>query len=355
MWFYSERKDLVDYFKYIRILAKAYFIPIKDKVIYIEISNVEINRYLAALLIMLDIQGYTIYIPKDKKLIKILDKSKGEFRYTSWLLSDKIIKFGNPPKNLKRGVSISANQLSNNYFSAVNLNSFYHIPMCCYPAFYKNYNLFKKINSFYDKRKRCVFMAGNFDGEFYRRIDESSYFNQPSRKKVVDYIKEKEYYYPIKSIAHLNNYISGEKDNNVILINTKEEFRIPFTSLFEYLVNFDFFLALPGVTIPQSHNLIEAMACGCIPIIHQEYAALMQPPLEHNKNAFLFADLDDLHELLLGIFEISNEFIREISENVNLYYYSFLTPEAIVKEVIKPSLDCIYIQAEHKSLKLLNS
>jgi glycosyltransferase involved in cell wall biosynthesis len=301
---------------------------------------------------MISIQGYTIYIPDDKKVIKILNKSKGEFIYTHWLLSDKIVKFGNPPTNLNGQYSISADQLSNDYFSSKNLNCTYHVPMCCYPLFYKKSQIFENLNLSSSKRKRSVFMAGNFDAEYYGQIDNSPVFNQPSRRKIVDFLKEKKYHKTTRSVMQLEEYIDGETDNDVILIDTNEDFKIPFTSLFNYLSKFEFFLALPGITIPQSHNLIEAMACGCIPIIHKEYAGLMQPPLEDGINAFLFSDLEELHKLILRTFEIQDVLFNKISKNVTFYYTSFLTPEAVVDEIIKPELDCIYIQAEHVSLNL---
>ncbi len=355
MLFYKQRKQLVDHFSYLKILAKAYFIPVREKALYIDISKLEINRYLAAFLRMISIQGYTIYIPNDKKVIKILNKSKGEFIYTSWLLSDKILKFGSPPSNLKDQISISADQLSNDYFSSKNLNYVYHVPMCCYPLFYKNRQILEGLNLSSSRRKRSVFMTGNFDAEYYGEIDNSPVFNQPSRKRIVNFLKEKQYHEITSSISQLEEYISGNKDKSVILINTKEDFRIPFTSLFDYLTKFEFFLALPGITIPQSHNLIEAMACGCIPIIHKEYAGLMQPPLEDGINAFLFSDLEELHELILRIFEIQDSLYYKISKNVTFYYTSFLTPEAVVNKIIKPEIDCIYIQAEHISLNFLKS
>lgn len=350
MLLYKKRKDIVTHFKYLKTLLKAYFIPINKKVIYIDISTIQINRYLAALLQMLSMQGYTIFVPASKKIIKILNNSNGEFRYASWLLSDKLIKFGTPNKIITGKISIPAYKLSNDYFSDSDSDSDYHVPMCCYPAFYKQYELLKKVDPYHNERKRSIFMAGNFDDNYYNRIDDSTFFNQPSRRKVVDFLKEKEYYNPLNSISYLNNYILGEKENNVILIDTKTDFRIPFTSLLSYLINFDFFLALPGITIPQSHNLIEAMACGCIPIIHHEYAELMQPPLEHHKNALIFSDLDDLDKIISKTFSFSDDFVNTIRQNVVVYFSKFLSPEAITSIIVNPKIEKIYIQAEHFSL-----
>lgn len=49
------------------------------------------------------------------------------------------------------------------------------------------------------------------------------------------------------------------------------------------------------------------MACECIPLIHKEYALLMNPPLENGYNAFLLSNLKNLHLEIQNIFNESRE------------------------------------------------
>jgi hypothetical protein len=41
-----------------------------------------------------------------------------------------------------------------------------------------------------------------------------------------------------------------------------------------WLAKFDFYFALPGVVMPFSHNIIEAISVGCIPFIQQSSSHL---------------------------------------------------------------------------------
>lgn len=55
------------------------------------------------------------------------------------------------------------------------------------------------------------------------------------------------------------------------------------------LAKFRYSMAFNGVFMPFSHNVIEAMSVGCIPIIEYKYADLIQLKLEHLKNSFIFS------------------------------------------------------------------
>lgn len=332
----------------------SWFRKDNDKLIYIDVSAIKINRYLYSFLKMFALQGYTVVIPKNREIIKILRKSKGEFRYASWLLKEGVLKFGKPNKITNSKSVISANQLSNNFFNNKTEVNSYKVPMCCYPAFYRNYQQLNSIEP-QPKRKKSVFMAGNMDPDHYGRIDSSRYFTQPSRSKLAQFLKKQNYFEPIKNLRELNKFIDNRIDNKLILIDTKDDFRIELPELLNVLSSFRFFLAMPGITIPQSHNLIEAMACGCIPIIHKEYALLMNPPLENAHNAFIFSDLENLHLQLQNIFKEPNELLFQMEKNVNIYYSTYLTPEAVVNSVLNKNLEKIYIQAEHISLQLLDN
>lgn len=352
MLLYKHRKKIIDHFNYLKIIINAWFTVKKEKTIFIDVSNVEINRYLYVLIKMFSLQGYTVFLPSEKKTIKILNNTKGEFRYASWLLSDREIKFSVPKHKIKYGRNINSNQLSNNYFKINNVQNTYHVPMCCYPTFYRDYKLLKQRPPSFNINK-SIFMAGNIDPNYYNRIEDSNFFNQPSRWRVVQFLKKQPYYEPIENFQALKNAIENNINNKLIIIETNANFRIPYDELLIILSSFRFYLALPGVVIPQSHNLIEAMSCGCIPVIHAEYAALMNPPLTNAYNAFVFTDLDFLDSMISKILKESEEVLNQMSKNVINYYSSYLTPKSVVESILSTNSGCIYIQGENSSLKLL--
>lgn len=48
----------------------------------------------------------------------------------------------------------------------------------------------------------------------------------------------------------------------------------------DILIKTEFFLCLPGVSMPLCHNLYESMICGCIPLLHVNYAKWLDPELQ---------------------------------------------------------------------------
>ncbi|APU69107.1 hypothetical protein C723_2776 [Christiangramia flava JLT2011] len=61
----------------------------KEHKIFFDVSEVYPNRYLHGFLKLFDLQDYTVYIPKDKKIILELSKGKtGEALFKKWLLNE---------------------------------------------------------------------------------------------------------------------------------------------------------------------------------------------------------------------------------------------------------------------------
>ena len=99
---------------------------------------------------------------------------------------------------------------------------------------------------------------------------------------------------------------------------------IPPRRWLEALAKADFFLACPGVGMPLCHNLIEAMAAGCVPIL--QYAAYLTPPLDDGVTCMAFADARSLGEVVAAVLAMSPERIRGMRANVRRHYQDFLTP-----------------------------
>lgn len=348
MIFYIQRRKIFRYFKYFYVILKVSFHPVNKKRIYFDVKGIAVNRYLYSFLKMFQLEGYTVFIPKNVDLANNLFDKKGEFKYASWLLDEKVVKFGKPLEN--KTLAFSRDRLSNDYYSPG--RNGYHVPMSCYPWYYKNYSHIKEIRVS-EKRKRSIFMAGNIDEKFYDKISHSNFFSKiPSRKRTADYLRNSSFYYRVRNGEELKNFINGNLDNKVILIDSSSDFRVPLDQLLFSLNHFYFYFALPGIIIPQSHNLMEAMLCGCIPVIHKEYALLLDPPLEPLKNAIFFNTLSELIELIEGLFSMEEKEIQRMRRNVLSYYLDYLSPKAVVQQVIESKPEKIYLQAEHISLNL---
>lgn len=342
------RKLITESCYYYRNILKSKLVKPSDKTIYIDISGIVLNRYLYNFISFFLISGFTVYLPKNRKMISLLSKTKGEFLYASWILKEKI-KFGMP---IQPDFCITKSQLSNNYFGLSNSLKEFHVPMSEYPAFYF-YRLKIPLIDLNKKRKNSIFMSGNMDPTYYNNISKSKLFNVLSRRGVADFLTKKSYYLKISSLDRLKDFIKSKNDNNAILIDTKENFRIPFKELKSILIEFNYYLALPGIFIPQSHNLIESMSVGCIPILHENYANLFTPSLQHMKNAVLYNSLEELDGKISVLFSLDESFVFDLKKNVYEYYKQYLSPISIVNTIISNDFSKIYIQAEQKSLELL--
>ncbi len=343
------KKTITENFLYYYNLLRSQSVKSKEKTVFIDVRDIMLNRYLYTFIKFFQLNGYTVYLPKDKKIISVLSKKKGEFIYGSWILKEKI-KFGVPKIST---ITINREHLSNDYFKPSSGTNEYHVPMSEYPAFYF-YGVENPIIDIEGKRKNSVFTSGNMDIAYYYDISKSKFFDILSRREVADFIMNQNYYLEVDSMVQVDDFIKEDIDNKVLLIDTKEKFRISFRDLKTTLNKFNFYLALPGILIPQSHNLIEAMSVGCIPVIHKNYAELFQPALIHMDNAFIYRSLDELNYSLLMLFKLDETTVNSMRERVYIYYENYLYPESIVDKIENGDFSKIYIQAEGKSLELLN-
>jgi hypothetical protein len=347
------KKNIKSTYNYYRVIRNTKKIKSGDKIIYVDVTGVAWNRYLYSFLKFFDLQGYTVFLPKNRELIDHLSIKEGEFRFSSWILDDNFVKFGNPPTNQKV-MCIQKNQLSNDYFLSFVHNHIevfeYHIPMSEFPLVYHRLNWKIEFPAI-KKRKRSFFMAGNLDENLYNKIEKAGNFKIPGRVTISGFLKKKKYYKAICSLKFLEDFIEAEIDNKVVIIDTSKEFSIELEKLKTILSKFDFFLALPGIIVPQCHNIIEAMSAGCIPILHSCYAKLLVPNLEQGVNALIYNDLDELNELILSSFLLTEKEVLKLRLNCINYYRMNLTPLQVVTNIEKYKFSKIYIQAEHLSLK----
>jgi glycosyltransferase involved in cell wall biosynthesis len=353
--FYILRKKIkrvvIVNFNYYKILLQGFYTKPKVRTVYIDITEIDENRYLYNLIKFFKLDGYTIYLPKNKRLINELCKNKGEFKYASLILNGDF-KIG-IPKIKKGAFFIHKENLSNDYFN----DEFklkpenYHVPMSQYPLMYDCLDVEKDID-FLSKRKRSVFMAGNFDPMLYSDISRNGFFEILSRKDIVEFVYKQSYYHQLNSFEGLIKFIEKELDFKVILIDRAKDFLLELDDLKKVLKKFDFFMALPGILIPQSHNLIEAMAMGCIPIIHRTYADLFYPPLQHYQTAIVYESKEELDVIIRTVFELNEQDVFSLRKNVLMYYNTYLTPKAVVDTIINNNFSKIIIQAEYISLNI---
>jgi glycosyltransferase involved in cell wall biosynthesis len=89
----------------------------------------------------------------------------------------------------------------------------------------------------------------------------------------------------------------------------------------------DFFICPPGWSMPHSHNLVEAMSVGTIPITN--YNDYIAPALVNNVNSLQFHDAESLSEAIDTALNMPAHHVREMREQALLYYDEVLSHLAV--------------------------
>ncbi|NOQ14492.1 MAG: hypothetical protein GQ583_08475 [Methyloprofundus sp.] len=184
------------------------------------------------------------------------------------------------------------------------------------------------------QRQFQILFAG--DSNNYKR----KWVNYPqeklSRLEIIDTIKEK-LSSKLIVVDDEKSYTTTMNTQNLdkfVLIDNEQQ-RLDSHIWLDTLAKSNFFLCPPGIIMSMCHNLVEAMAVGCIPITN--YPEWFHPNLKHGVNCIVFSDENDMLEQINSIFSMSEEEINLMKRNAIEYYESYLKKEAFIKEIEEDS------------------
>lgn len=318
------------------------------KVLYLEIDRSRFKRYLYTFIKFFTLCGYDVCVKPGSLLFYDLWKE----RYSRLLLEERLVRFAVPPKQVPV-LQVNSARLSADYFRFLVAEAdpaAFRVPMTQHPLMYHHGWWNSPIEA--TKRMRSVFMVGNFDPQFYQQVETDKLFNVASRVTIMSSLAAQGRLLQLKGLAMLQNFLAQQADNQVVLLDRRET-DVPMPELRGLLARFDFYFALPGVVMPFSHNIIEAMSVGCIPLIQANYARLFQPALVDGKNAITFNDVQDLNVVIDRLFSLEDGLVHQMHREVTDYYDNFLVPAYTVAQVERNREATIYLQAEHRSVQLL--
>ncbi len=128
---------------------------------------------------------------------------------------------------------------------------------------------------------------------------------------------------------------------------------IPADQWLRVLSSFDFFIATPGVSMPHSHNMIEAMSVGTVPVT--QYGRYLHPPLTIARDCMAFTDLDDLDGILEQLMIMEPAMIDRLRTGVAAYFAANVDPVHVVAGWQTSAVSEIHLRfnAEEASLALL--
>lgn len=192
---------------------------------------------------------------------------------------------------------------------------------------------------------------------FYGQQDVNKYdffintvFKLNSRNDVFLFLKEHYHKkFEPKTYKELNRAINSQKENVFYFLDA-QYFRIPTKDWLGILSSFGFFIATPGMIMPQCHNIIEAMAMGVVPIL--QFPDAFHPKLQHEVNCIVFNELEELPDIINELLIMDKWQKRKMSQNILEYYIQHISPVSFRKKLNESKCSRIelFINAEEKSL-----
>lgn len=182
------------------------------------------------------------------------------------------------------------------------------------------------------ERSVKVFFSGNAHREAYKK----DVFGLMSRARVLNVIHNQ---FNVEEWKNID--LESEFNGEIVIQDWKwspEEggettSRIPDEKWLNVLSNIDFFLAPPGIEIPFSHNMIEAMSVGAIPITN--YGHLFCPSLIDGVNCLSFEDETSLVDAINRALKMGVTEKLKMQKEVNQYYERHLIPANFTKVLLE--------------------
>jgi hypothetical protein len=169
-----------------------------------------------------------------------------------------------------------------------------------------------------------MFFAGS-KGAIYRRVGRE--FGILDRCDILDFVE-----------SHLRLSVNAGLNAASLLIIVGDggdglnKHRLTQDDYLALLRQSHFVLCPPGWKVPHAHNLIEALAMGCVPIIN--YADLMTPPLRDQVNCLAFTTLEQLAIILETLPKLSLERIEAMRQEALDYYLLYLYPASVGRSLM---------------------
>lgn len=329
-------RNLYHELKLINYIARSKFrsVSTRDKVsVHFDsfLMNADMGRFSFILCQYLKFCGYELIVKIDKAFIRQLAPP---YKKLFLQQSHQLIRKGGGKENVVEWVSQRDERkcleilYGYRFIGTFDTGAFY-LPFPLHPKFYIKQINSDDLNAFRSQeRKVLVFFAGNLDSKLYNRdVLQENFSGMISRIKALRYIRDR-----FTEPAELEFVTEAGRLYEILEEGAKKivlsEARTPGDRWLSILGKAHFFLCLPGVRMPWSHNAIESMAVGTIPVI--QYGSLFTPPLEHMKNAVFYTNEDELGEVLSKLLMIPEQEIAKLRLNVISYYDQYLSTEGIV-------------------------
>lgn len=315
--------------------------------VYFDLISNPYDRYLALLFRFFEISGYTVVVRFRFRFLGQWATSLALRQCRSLRLTTAapaaVLTVTNDPV---RAADFDF-YLSHDYFGRDQSGHF--VPMPMVDSFYEQ-GLYRETESlqFQSNRPVGIFFAGRFRERHYNRPEVGRFFGCFTRTELLARVQS-HYSDRLQNLPAANE----RPAKRGLVIVDRDRANIKPTLLYQVLSNSNFFLAFPGVVMPLCHNVIEAMAFGCIPVL--QYANLFHPPLQHGVHCIGFSDEPSLTRAIDMALTMEEEEIERMRSHVITYYNHYLAPQAAVDQILKSKgrEKRLVLNAEYQSVRYL--
>lgn len=351
--FQQQRKHLGRYGRYLWLYGTHTHPATNKPVAYFYLTQSG-SRYPYNLVALFQKAGYRIYLHHRYSFII------GLGMYSQKLLALPALRLClKKPSNCELFVT-DDNQLYNRESNTAKILIDYDVfappqPNICYlsvsfmmhPTIYQNEAVYEKIDEYRSQERQMrVLFAGNAKAESYIEGKEyiTSLFKKNFRPDLISYVKQR-----LPTEQQSNRWHEGQDRSRTFTLLP----RVPGPIWLATLARSDFFFAPCGIYMPFSHNIVEAMAVGTIPIT--EYGELFAPPLVDGETCLMYRTKSEAVEVIRKALAMPAPDIQRLRDNVIDYYIAFLQPDRIKERLTKLACQQVVLpfNIEKKSVDLL--
>lgn len=192
-------------------------------------------------------------------------------------------------------------------------------------------------------RQWQIFFGGDAEPGKYNKKSIRKIYAKLSRAQILDCMTRT---LTPECIIELQNDVvrqsAEEKQHTGLVVMNTRHCKVAPEEWLGTLARARFFLACPGVRYPMSHNLIEAMAVGSVPIT--QYPEMFFPPLEDGKNCLTFNNETELQIAITKAMAMSEPTLAAMARAATDYYDNYLAPTASIKRLLKHKPDRISLR-----------
>lgn len=207
------------------------------------------------------------------------------------------------------------------------------MPFYLHPNIYRS-TLYRRVVEMRSKPRTIRVVFDGSLNDSYERIRRYSIL---TRNEIVDAVLDN---FPRDSVEVTNRKhldLARRSGEHSIVIaatynsrNTLKKHLLDQHEYLDFVAESDFFLCAPGL-IPHSHNIVEAMSVGTVPILN--YGHLFQPPLTDGLHGFFFSTTADLVSVIRRVLAMTEAEINDMRRHAAEFYDTKLSPSAWVQQL----------------------